>query len=355
MNADAATIPPTRRATLRVPAGVRLPGEPEMSLALDVHWPPSLPQRPLVWVCLPGGAMNRHYFDLIPPRERGGGDLILPRADGGDAAAQTPEAQDGSYSFARQMTARGFLVVALDPLGVGDSHRPADGYALTPEVVSRANAAATERVLAALRAGHLDAGLPPLPGLVALGLGHSMGAMLTVLQQAEFRTYRGIALLGFSTRGLPEYLPPAARALADDPAVLRARLPELARAQFVDPYPVLRPSPRDSAIYGGETAEAAGILALKRARDRLLPVPAFASMLPGNVAAEAARIDVPVFLGLGERDMAGPPHEIPAAFPASQEVSLCVLPEAGHAHFLFASRTRLFARLAQWANTMVLD
>ena len=40
----------------------------------------------------------------------------------------------------------------------------------------------------------------------------------------------------------------------------------------------------------------------KAARDKMLPLPAFLSMLPGNVAPEAARIDVPLLLALGESE-----------------------------------------------------
>ena len=92
-----------------------------------------------------------------------------------------------------------------------------------------------------------------------------------------------------------------------------------------------------------------GVRALAGCRARLLPVPAFCSMLPDNIGPEAARIDVPVFIGLGSRDMAGPPHQVPAAFSGSGDLTLQVLPATGHSHFLFPSRAGLFRRLAHWA------
>lgn len=308
---------------LRVAAGIELPGEPRLEIAVSVWMPAQRADTALV--CLAGGNMNRRYYDL--------------RA--GD---------DASFSFAAQMCARGFVVIALDHLGLGESTRPADGYALTPSLLARANASATAEILARLREGRLAAGIEPCPALRSLGVGHSMGAMLTVLQQAQAQQHDGIALLGFSTRGLPQYLPAELRKLAKDPAAIRARLAECARRMFVQPYPVIRSSGNGDAVYGSASADPRGVAALKRATDVLLPVPAFLSMLPGNVAAEASQIDVPVFLGLGERDMAGPPHEAPAAFTASRDVSLCVLPETGHSHFLFGTRQRLFDRLAHWAR-----
>ena len=65
---------------------------------------------------------------------------------------------------------------------------------------------------------------------------------------------------------------------------------------------------------------------------------------------EAAEVAVPVFIGLGSRDMAGAPHAVPAAFTGSGDVCLHILPGAGHSHFLFPSRAGLFRRLAHWAT-----
>jgi pimeloyl-ACP methyl ester carboxylesterase len=182
-----------------------------------------------------------------------------------------------------------------------------------------------------------------------------MGAMLTVLQQAQFGQHAAIAVLGFSTRGLPEYLAGEARALAQDPAAARREVVRLAKAMFKDSYPSIGKSSDGSQLYAGLHADPAGIQAIKAAREKLLPVPAFMSMLPGNVAAEAARIDVPVFVGLGELDMAGPPLEAPKAFTASPAVTFHLLPQAGHSHFLFTARAGLFDALALWARSAVMN
>lgn len=318
-------------ASLRVESGIALPDLPSARIAVDVHTPDfrSLRSPPVVLVCLPGGGMNRRYYDLMP-------------ADG-----------DNSFSFARQMSARGFIVVTMDHLGMGDSDRPEDGYLLTADLLARANSQATDVVLRRLREGSLVPGIPRLPHLLSLGVGHSMGAMMTVLQQAQAKQHAGIVLLGFSTRGLPEYVPAEARELAADPAAVRAQLPRLAKKMFVESYPVIRAGGQSNSIYGGGNADPRAVEAIKAARGPLLPVPAFMSMLPGNVAPEAAQIEVPIFLGLGERDMAGPTHQIPAAFTNSRDVTLHILKEAGHSHFLFPSRDGLFERLALWIRAVV--
>ena len=332
-----------RSTTLRVDSGVTLPGEGALEVAVEIiapdfpspsgrRWPEGPDEAaPIALVCLPGGAMTRRYFDLQAPG-------------------------DDSFSFARQMAARGFTCVLIDPLGVGESSRPADGYALSAEVLAQANARATDAALDKLRSGHAINGLEALPQVKSVGVGHSMGAMLTIVQQAQFHRHAAIAVLGFSTRGLPEYLMGEAKALAaSDPHAARREVARLAKAMFREPYPSLGKSSDGSQLYAGLHADPAGIQAIKAARERLLPVPAVLSMLPGNVAPEASRIDVPVFVGLGELDMAGPPLEAPKAFTRSPAVTLHVMPQAGHSHFLFAARSGLFDALALWARSVTAN
>jgi alpha-beta hydrolase superfamily lysophospholipase len=314
---------------LKLDTGIELPGEPPLQIGASVWWPQAAAQPDTLLLCLPGGNMNRRYFDLRPP---------------------APDDTDDSFSFAAQMSARGCIVAALDHLGLGDSSKPQDGWQLTAELLVQANGNATAELLARLREGRLSPQLPPLPGLRSIGVGHSMGAMLTILQQHAARQHAGVALLGFSTRGLPEYAPPAVKD-ATDPIAVRPLLPQIARKMFGQPYPVIHGGNErgnNTELFGSRKADPRGVQALKAATDCLLPIPAAMSMVPGNVAPEAAALDVPVFLGIGERDMVGRTHQVPAAFTGSHDVSLCILPEAGHSHFLFAARTRLFERMARW-------
>lgn len=311
-----------------LPVGVQLPDEAPLHIAAEIFAPAQLASPPVALVCLPGGGMNRCYYDLLSQ-------------------------DDDSFSFARQMTARGFIVIVLEHLGVGDSSRPADSYALTPERITQANADATTAVLQQLRDGSLLPQFGPLPTIRSVGVGHSMGAMFTITQQATQHQHAAIAVLGFSTRGLPEYVSPKVIELSKEPALIRAQVVDRARKMFVADYPEIKPSPAANSIFGGNKADPRGVEAIKPARAPLLPVPAFFSMVPNNVGPEAAQIAVPVFIGVGDKDMVGPPHLVPAAFTASNDITLYVQPGAGHSHFLFASRTQLFQRLSAWARTVV--
>jgi pimeloyl-ACP methyl ester carboxylesterase len=301
--------------TLRVdvsdvaPAGVR-------ELAADVFEPDGIGDDPIVLCCLPGGGMSRGYFDVQAPPEL------------------------GNYSMARHLAPRGFVVVTLDPPAVGESDTPDDGYALTPDLVADVNAAAFSRVL------------QHWPGARPIGVGHSAGALLTVVQQARHRTYRALGLLGFGSGGHERFgLSRAELGAGEDPAALRAAIVELTRERFRTPLP--RGSTATSEfLLGGMAVPEEVLESLGSVKSCLLAVVGLASMIPGSVAEEMAAVDVPVFLGLGEHDIAGDPHGIPAFFTGSRDVSLFVLPGTGHNHNVAPDREVLWNRLATWARQL---
>jgi alpha-beta hydrolase superfamily lysophospholipase len=308
----------------RIELGTLVPNEHSLAIAADIFLPVQVAVPPLVLFCLPGGGMNRHYFHL--PGE-------------------------GGFSFAEHLTAQGFIVVTLDHLGVGDSSRPQDGFALTPDLLARANAHAVEVIRAELRTGL--PGQAALPQLRSVGIGHSMGAMLTVMQQAHHGGHAALGVFGFGTRGLSSALSAEELAFAGDPQGARANLVRLARLRGPDPYPLVPRSAQGRELFAGATADRRGVEALQRARASLLLTAGEFSMIPGSCAPECAAVDTPVLLVFGDRDMAGPPHEAPASYPGSPDVTLLVLPATGHAHFLFPARAQLFERVAQWCRTVL--
>lgn len=312
------------REERRIEVGELLPGEDHLSIAADLFLPAQLPPSPVALFCLPGGALARGYYDLQA---------------------------EGDFSFAAHMAARGFIVVTLDPLGVGDSSRPSDGFELTPDIVASANARAVDAIRAELIAGRLTGA--PLPHLRTVGVGHSMGAMLTAIQQAQHGGHAALVQFGFSTQGLSAALSAEEQAYSGDPAGARENLVRLARLRSTDPYPLIPRSQQGRELFAGDAADRRGVEALNGVRANLLLTCGLFSMIPGSCAPECARIDVPVFLALGDRDFAGPPHEIPANYPASPDVTLMVLPATGHSHFLFDSRRHLFERVEGWCQAVL--
>lgn len=315
--------------TRHVAVGELLPGAGMLHMAAEVFVPERACSPPLALFCTPGGAMNRHYFDL--------------------RAAAAP----AEFSFAARLTAAGCHVIALDPLGIGDSTRPTDGYALTPDLLAQALATACAALRRELAAGTLTG--QPLECLRSVGVGHSMGAMLTAIAQAQHGGHQGLMLFGFGTQGLMSALTPEEAQYAHHPAATRAQLIRLARVRSPEPYPQIARSQQGRELFAGERADRRGVEALQAARAPLLVTAGLFSMIPGSCAPECAQLATPLLLAAGDRDIAGAPHELPASFPGSRDISLLVLPETGHCHFLFDSRRSLFARAAQWCENLPLQ
>ena len=250
--------------------------------------------------------MSRGYFDLQPPPEL------------------------GNYSMVRHLTDRGFVVVTLDPPAVGESDEPDDGYTLTPDLVADVHAHAFDQLLARW------------PDATRIGVGHSAGALLTVVQQARHRTYDALGLLGFGRGGHERFaLTVEEREQAGGIVALhpRALRQPVAGGFHVD---VAVPARWDGRP-AGRTA------ALGSVKSRLLAVVGLVSMIPGSIDSEMATVDVPVFLGVGDHDIVGDPHAVPACFPACRDFTLFVLPGTGHNHNVAPDREVLWERLAGWA------
>jgi hypothetical protein len=266
--------------------------------------PASMPERPVVLCWFPGGGMSSRYFDLDPP-----------------------------YDMAGHLAALGFVNLLVDHPAVGGGAVPDDPWTLTPEAVADADAEAVRQAL-----DELDLDDP-----LVIGGGHSMGAMLVVHQQARHRLYDGLALLGHSGRGLPEVLTPDE--LAGTESVV-----ELARKRFGQPLP--QGETAGSEMLVGPSLPAAAAAALDAARAPLLVVCGLAAMLPGSHADELASVDVPVFLGIAEHDITGPPHEAPSHLTGTTDVTLHVVRGGFHNSNVADRRVELWDRLALWARTV---
>jgi len=280
-------------------------------------------ERPIVFFCFPGGALTGAYFDL-------------------------GEDDDRAYSFAQAMAEAGHVTVAFDHPGVGLSSRPEDGYALHPDLVAAADHAAVSAVMTRLREG-LD-GAAPLAGALAVGVGHSMGGVILGLMQNRFRPFSAVAILGSGPYGLAEHLPEALKPLTNDPQAARQQIAARLREASIPSYMDLTPTPESQAIFHG--GDRRGVAAMKAARTNLIVLPGFFAMIPGSWAPEAASIDVPVLLAYGDRDICADPYATPSFFKGSGDVTLLVLRQTGHSHFIFPAREGLWRRIDQWANSM---
>jgi pimeloyl-ACP methyl ester carboxylesterase len=311
-----------RAVEVDVSAAVRLPGRHVVRGSLIA---PATVTEPFVWCCLPGGRCTTGYFDLV--------------VDGDDT----------SYSMAAFLADAGCVVLAVDHLGTGRSSRADDEFLLTPEVVAAANHAAFTALLDRLAAGRLAPELSPAGPLAPIGLGHSMGGMLAMVEQARHATFGGVVNLGSGGDGLPQYLRDPGWATADLAAV-RASLADLARVQFGSAPAAGRPA----MAFHARDVPAAVREAFARQTTNLIPACALASLLPSGTDPERAAVTVPVFLGFGEHELCPDVHGTVRRYRSATDITLMVLAGSGHCHNQAGQRRQLWERLLAWARSAPL-
>jgi pimeloyl-ACP methyl ester carboxylesterase len=298
------------RTELRVDVTAAAALDEELTLAASAFAPRSGSWNGRVLFCAPGGTYTRAYWDLRFPGHEG-------------------------YSFAEYAVARGFSVVTFDHLGVGESSKPADGWALSTEVVARANDWLVRHVLAQF---------DERP--IAIGIGHSMGGMLAVRQQGTCASYDAVAVLGFTTL-YPMQIP------FDQEPLLGLREQDLVadRASLGDPYPTFAREPMHELFHLPDVPP--DIVALDDAAATNGPgLAGPACIVPGIIAEDAARIGVPLFLGFAERDTSRDPRLEPASYPACSDITLHVLEGSAHCTNLGRTRAQQWQRLTAWAGTV---
>jgi pimeloyl-ACP methyl ester carboxylesterase len=286
---------------------------------------PSAPTEPFVWCCLPGGHCTSDYFDLV--------------VDGDDT----------SYSMAAYLADAGGVVLTLDHLGSGASSAVDDNFLLTPDVVAAANHAAFTTLLDRLRTGDLVPELPAVRSFAPIGLGHSMGGMLTMVQQARHRTYDAVVNLGSGGDGFPEHLRDPSWVSAELSTV-RASLVDLARVQFSAPPP----AGGRALPFHADDVPAAVRASFRRQLTNMLPTCAFAAILPSGTDPERAAVTVPIFLGFGEHDLCADVHAAVSRYRSSSDITLTVLAGSGHCHNQAGNRRRLWERMSAWARSAQL-
>lgn len=278
---------------------------------------------PVLLCCLAGGKCSTGYFDL-----------------------QVEGYPD--YSMADYLAARGFIVAAFDHLGIGSSSSVDDIFLVTPGLASAVNDHAHRAIAQAIRAGTLVPGLSPLPNLLSIGIGHSMGGMLLGVQQARYDLFAAVAILGHGV-GLPTVLTDEERRTARDGKATEEVVVTLARTRFASPPDPASSRPPPGSFLPADLPEPVRAAFMAQQAD-LLFFCGLTSMLPGSTDREKAAITVPVFLGFGEDDLTQDFIGSAGLYTAANDISLFVLPGSAHCHNQSALRAVLWDRLASWAR-----
>jgi pimeloyl-ACP methyl ester carboxylesterase len=263
-----------------------------------------------VLVCLPGGTYNRDYWDLDVP----------------------------GYSFADFATGNGYAVVTIDPLGTGESSKPARDFDFADIAAALACAVSA------------------LPGVIGdqsplVAIAHSLGGYLAITQQALFSSYSGLAILGCTNQHVaPLNLDPAFIARAATPQG-RAAIAAKILAALPQPY---FEGPREhlQSWFHLDDVPAHVIETDSATTKSVVPRVFGTAMVPGVVVEHAAQIDVPVLIGYGVVDVSPEPRAEARLYRNSPDITTVVLPGSAHCHNMASSRQRLWRRLLDWTATL---
>jgi pimeloyl-ACP methyl ester carboxylesterase len=311
----------------------------------------ALGQTPIVCFAFPGGGYTRRYFSFDMPGSSGGG-------------------QAGFH------TDRGWVFVACDNLGFGDSTAPG-GDVLTLDNVAFGNEATVHAVMDKLRRGDLHPDFPAIEQATMLGIGQSMGGCFTIVLQGQRPTFDGIATMGYS--GIHTIVPtrPGTPPIAfpwllrsgglTTPKVLNQRSLDQAAGPHLGGAGDAEAAPQESfenpmawAFHWDD--EPADIVALDMQAGlegaevpewHSVPPPPSCGVLmvaPGAVATEAASITVPVLIAVGERDVVPNPWMEPSAFKSSTDISLFVCGRMAHMHNFAHTRAAFWQRIHSWGK-----
>jgi len=281
------------------------------SLAATYYPPRGPAEAGAVFVCLPGGTYSREYWDL--------------RIAG-----------YGGYSFADFATENGYAVLTIDPLGTGESSKPARDFDFTD-------------IAAAL--AHAVAALPEAIGDHAppVAVAHSLGGYLAITQQALFSSYAGLAVFGCTNQHV-------APLNLDAAFIARAATPQGRTALAREILSVLREpyfdGPREHMQSWFHLDDVPVDVANADAAVSVVPRVFGTAMIPGVVAEQAARIDVPVLIGYGSVDVSPDPHAEAGLYGSCPDITTVLLAGSAHCHNMSSSRHRLWRRLLAWAATV---
>lgn len=274
-----------------------------------------LGDRPSVIVLTNGGSYDKRYHHAVVSGHEG-------------------------YSAAEQLAALGHIVLLPDHLGAGGSSRMPVQKLATRQVVAAANHAAVEQFRALLSAGEVTPALPPLAKVFVAGGGHSMGGMLATIQQANHATYDALLVLGYTAQGVHGTMNGRKFAYAELMPKGEAEVPD---------YTINDRGAQRQNFHWSDVPDE--VIAYDDTLNSETPSQiGRISIQTGIIAAEAAQVRCPVFVGLGEQDVSPDPAAEALFFRNSSDFTIYQLPRSAHCQVFASTRALFWKRISGWVK-----
>jgi pimeloyl-ACP methyl ester carboxylesterase len=326
-------MPETLNLNIDVTGSCALPGPLHIASTVFLPDPKALSSPPIAIFASPGASYSRGYFDLHFKNHP-------------------------HYSQAEHHANRGIIVVTYDHLGVGGSSTQGL-IEMTVEMIAAANDAAVRKIIDRLQCGTLKPQFPALPDLVSIGIGQSMGGMVTAVMQGSYGTFAAIALLGASAiRGIIPQPDPKDQEKANEYMrnfTRKTPVKDLSLSKLAAPVLDIRyPFHWEDMPEDIVKADLDGGCPMRKEvppwGSGTIPACVAAMPSPGYISEDAAKVTVPVLIGVGERDTMGNPLAEPAAFSRSRDISVFITPRMAHMHNFATTRRLLWDRIEAFAR-----
>ena len=286
---------------------------PELKGATIAAWvfapSKSNPSRPVAVFGYPGGTYTKSYYHLVVPGH-------------------------GGYSLAEHLVRQGCFFVACDYLGLGDSSALSGSACENEDIVVAGCRLVFTEVQKRLREGTLLEGVGRQPDLTSIGIGHSLGGYTTLRHQAYYESFDALGILGWSnlvdtTLAPPPPPDPELGDLSGSSGSMRALL-----------NPFFHQPDVPEAVRLADDAGAVEMQPWMLATDLATRC--------ARSAESASTVKVPVFLAFAEHDLTDTPRREPVAYTKAHDITLQVIPRAGHCFNFASHRQEFYERLGRW-------
>jgi len=310
----------TTSTPFRIEFPVQVKGKSQMVVARAVLPEPGAAarlSRPIWFFCMHGATVDWRYWCT---RVEGYGDSY-----------------DSSAFFAR----RGIGTIAIDVFTVGESAYDGDAREITWEDLADAHHQAVVQLRERLAGGTLVPGLPPAENPAILGVGHSNGVPLAVIQQSLYRDFDAIAPMALSVGPFGGF---GSRISFEE-----GGRPPVGNDVMIDEHGMVQ-LPRRKTRFPNHLDDVPQDVV--DAKTNLSFPPCSMEMVTGTPARpHAAEVECPVFIAFGEIDTTDDLLAEKRYYAKAEDVTLWIQPGMAHYHNFAGTREELWLALSIWAQT----
>ncbi|QLY28963.1 alpha/beta hydrolase [Nocardia huaxiensis] len=263
-----------------------------------------------------------------------------------------PDYDNGSYSYARSMAAKGIPTFAIDRIGQGQSSRPP-----SVDLSVQDDALVVHQIVRALKSGSIgETAFGPV-----IGVGHSVGSIVAWQEAVTYRDLAGVIITGM-LHVVPLHTGVLTAGTNFRPAFLD---PQFRDANLDAGYLTTAGGSRAQLFYNPGDA-GSGIVAWDEAHKDATPMAEFAGAFTYATTDLTRAIEVPVLIIQGQNDFllcgtgaadcssAAAVHALEAAYYSPQAgLQAVVVPGSGHNVALSENRGMAEEASASWSRASV--